>query len=184
MVFPGYKWWNWPYANQNIKDLTTFLNDLLLKPNCIKPNSEQECDNLWPSSSFLFWDIKNSKSLPKEQHLSLLSGVKMLVWNINKDLSQGQDVSLKTKWHCKAPCPTGKLKNKGRHLYESLSFFWGQNTFVKLQPENLGKASLAHSMEKPKLQSTSLEMPQNVLRSNAYDAFFKIHSGEGYTEKK
>lgn len=39
-------------------------------------------------------------------------------------------------------------------------------------------------MEKPKLQSITLGMSQNVLRSNVRDAFFKTHSGEGYSEKK
>lgn len=38
-------------------------------------------------------------------------------------------------------------------------------------------------MEKPKLQTTSFGMPQDVLRSKSH-VFFKVHSREGYIEKK
>lgn len=155
-----------------------WLNQIALK------QTQAEMCNLWPSTSFLFWEIKNINSLPKEQRPSLLSSVKTLEWNINKDLSWGQEMTLKTKWHCKVLCPTGKLKNKGQYLYEYFSLFWGQNTSVKVQSENLGKASPAHSMGKPKLQSTSLGMPQNMLRSNAHDVFFKSNFWGNLHRKK
>lgn len=115
MVFSGYKWWNWPYTYQNIKDQITFLNDLLVKPNCIKPNPEHGCDNLWPSTSFLFGEIKNAKGFPKEQHPLMFLSVKMLVLNTNKDISKGHEMIFKmtSQMALQSPLPHWKVEKQG-----------------------------------------------------------------------